>query len=292
MRYQFENVVIAKGGFCKGILHNSNYTPLHWHKHIEVLWLKEGDIEIISQKKSCLLHKDDIFVVSSNDIHGLFPCDDLPVTIAGIQIDPDFCKAFYPHLEKTSYSLEQFIGSGKKQGAFEAIRQCINEICQQEEINTVEKQFWVHGQCNQVVYHLIKDLDYELIEDSEHKVQLKDILRVQRIMDYVGENYMKKISLKTIANEENINLYYLSHFFKEKTGINLKEYIMSVRLINAARQLLESDLKVVTILFACGFADVKGFYRLFKEKFSCTPTEYRKKYRIPVRLEEGKDQGI
>jgi AraC-like DNA-binding protein len=70
-----------------------------------------------------------------------------------------------------------------------------------------------------------------------------------------------------------------SRFFKQRTGKNLNEYIVDVRLGHAARLLVDTTHTVAEICYETGFNTVCNFNRLFKKRKGCNPTEFRDKYR-------------
>lgn len=64
--------------------------------------------------------------------------------------------------------------------------------------------------------------------------------------------------------------------FKELTGMSFKAYLVSYRLELAAKQLSETNLKVIDIAGNCGFHNQSYFTRAFSKKYSQTPLMYRK----------------
>lgn len=102
---------------------------------------------------------------------------------------------------------------------------------------------------------------------------------VSEIQRYIGQNYMKDISLTLLAQKYHLSKYYLSHLFKKTTGYALIEYLNMYRLAVARNLLLESDLTVSEICRTTGFSDLSNFSRNFKKRFGCSPTAYRQKFR-------------
>jgi YesN/AraC family two-component response regulator len=64
---------------------------------------------------------------------------------------------------------------------------------------------------------------------KSHNTDLKD-----RILEFIEKNYMnEEISVQQICDYVNISSSYLSRFFKEHMGENLKDYILRARIKNA-----------------------------------------------------------
>lgn len=98
-----------------------------------------------------------------------------------------------------------------------------------------------------------------------------------QIEHYIEQNYRFRLSLDEIAEALHANRSYLSRLYKNKTGVNLFDAILSKR-IEAAKELLEhTDKKTYEISEAVGFEDAGYFSRMFKRKTGRSPKEYRKR---------------
>ncbi|MBI6874685.1 helix-turn-helix transcriptional regulator [Clostridium aciditolerans] len=72
---------------------------------------------------------------------------------------------------------------------------------------------------------------------------------------------------------------YLSTIFNEKNGISLKDYINKLRIENAKKYLVETDMKISDISKIVGYNQLSYFGSIFKKFEGCTPNEYRIKLR-------------
>ena len=69
---------------------------------------------------------------------------------------------------------------------------------------------------------------------------------------------------------------YFSRKFKLCTGFGYKEYLITVRIIEACRLLLNTDMSITQIAENCGFDDSNYFGDCFKKIKGMSPREYRK----------------
>ena len=100
------------------------------------------------------------------------------------------------------------------------------------------------------------------------------------VRHYIEQNYSDcDLSLVKIADYFNVNHCYLTSIFKKKFDINLYDYIIRVRMENASRLILKSELKNYEIAEKVGFADPHYFGISFKKMTGCTPTEYAREKR-------------
>lgn len=96
-----------------------------------------------------------------------------------------------------------------------------------------------------------------------------------QIQQYIEDNYAQDLKISQIADQFYINLYYLSHSFKEYTGYSPKQYLMLNRIAGAKELLTISHLTVSQIATRCGFSDTNNFIRSFKKECGVTPRQYR-----------------
>lgn len=85
------------------------------------------------------------------------------------------------------------------------------------------------------------------------------------------------LSVSRIADSFRISTRYLSMLMKND-GTTFSRYVLTQRLNKASLALqspLYSDAPISQIAWRFGFNDMAYFSRIFREKFSCSPTEYR-----------------
>jgi two-component system response regulator YesN len=100
-------------------------------------------------------------------------------------------------------------------------------------------------------------------------------LLVQRTLEIINRNYHADMSLKTISADFKLSPAYLGQLFRDATGKYFNNYLTEVRL-NASRVLLlETDLKIMEILYRIGISNQSYFNRIFKKKYGMSPLEYR-----------------
>lgn len=101
---------------------------------------------------------------------------------------------------------------------------------------------------------------------------------VNRIINYLNENYEHKISLEQIAHNMYLSPVYISKIFKEETGESPINYLIKIRLEKAKDVLLNGqDGSIKNIANQVGYDDVYHFSKLFKKYYGISPLYYRKK---------------
>lgn len=103
--------------------------------------------------------------------------------------------------------------------------------------------------------------------------------RVETIKDYIHRHYAEEITLDALADLISMSPSSCSRFFRSHAGRTITDYIMDVRLGNAARALVDTNESVAVICYNCGFNNLSNFNRVFKNKKGMTPREFRHVYK-------------
>lgn len=103
--------------------------------------------------------------------------------------------------------------------------------------------------------------------------------RVEKVKDYIHQHYAEEIKLDDVADLISMSPSSCSRFFRNHAGRTITDYVMDVRLGNAARALVDSNESVAVICYSCGFNNLSNFNRIFKSKKGMTPREFRHVYK-------------
>lgn len=95
------------------------------------------------------------------------------------------------------------------------------------------------------------------------------------LIDYVQLNLAKNLKVNEIAEEFGYNEKYLSHLFKDLSGIPLKQYITQRKMEAANFLLTDSNTPIHEIAENLGFIGSHNFTRAYKNFSGLTPSEYR-----------------
>ena len=97
------------------------------------------------------------------------------------------------------------------------------------------------------------------------------------IVGYFHENIGGKISLKEICTKVNYSRSFICKTFKEQTGETLFTYFNRLKMEEAKKLLIKSNMSITDIARELGYGEPKHFGAVFKKHEGVSPTEYRQK---------------
>jgi AraC-like DNA-binding protein len=100
--------------------------------------------------------------------------------------------------------------------------------------------------------------------------------RILEACNYIQKNYKKRIIIDDVAGIINMSPSSFSHFFKKRTYRSFTDYVIDMRISNACKLLLETDMSISQISEINGFNNVSNFNKLFKIRKGMTPKDFRK----------------
>ena len=93
---------------------------------------------------------------------------------------------------------------------------------------------------------------------------------------YLHENYADKVTIKEICKSLGCSKSALLSAFKEEYGTTVNSYLCDIRIDEAKKLLLSTNMSISDIADATGFYDQSYFSKVFSAKIGRTPSEYRK----------------
>lgn len=102
--------------------------------------------------------------------------------------------------------------------------------------------------------------------------------QVASLIHYIHEHIYEPDALRTerIAAHASISPAYISEYFKSKTGMSIREYIMAYKIKLVETRLRHTNMQVNEIVYEFGFSDASHLNRFFRKYHGIAPGEYRK----------------
>jgi AraC-like DNA-binding protein len=131
-----------------------------------------------------------------------------------------------------------------------------------------------------ILEKIAESKEFKLLSSSvvQNTISESDSERLNRVYQYVINNYQQDITLEKAAFIANLSATAFCRYFKKRSNKTFIQFLNEIRIAFACKLLVEEDHSVAAICFKCGFTNVSFFIRQFKRITSLTPLSYKKKY--------------
>jgi len=192
--------------------------------------------------------------------------------LLALQFSPSFCRDYYPQLSRIRILKNHIVRSDMPRlhaalrSNFAYLMRCMGEKQEGYQLSLMSS-------LNAISSAIVRHGAYETCDNagSEEKTRM----RLASIIDYIQKNYNNNISLAELAESENLDMSYLSHFIKKKLGITFREYVNRLRLERAADLVANTSMRMIDICVACGYSDYRYLNKAFMEEYNMTPAQVR-----------------
>lgn len=234
------------------------YTPPHFHRCIEILYVKQGGIDFEVNGEAFHADRDDIVFVHKCGVHALQPAPAYTdyVLIIGPRYSNDFAgifrtKALPTHLTDKEYNRK--------------VLPCMSAL---HELKETDSELIKKGYTDVIIGHLLSH--YEKVSVP----LMPKIETVVNVLNYIDDHYRDPITLDSISSEFGYNKYYFSRLFNSYVGETLNGYINMIRIRNMMDEAGRTENPNVSeLVFSNGFDSMTTFYRSFSKLYDKPPTE-------------------
>ena len=84
-------------------------------------------------------------------------------------------------------------------------------------------------------------------------------------------NYQRELTVEEIADVCKLNRSYFSKLFKEVIGCTPQEFLIALRLNEAAELMKSSNTSIGEIAVRCGYPNQLHFSQAFKKRYGVPP---------------------
>lgn len=250
--------------------HNS---PFHWHRELEILYILNGHATVNMEGKEYHVNPLDAIVMDYSKVHEVIY--ELPQTMGiCIHISRQLLYRYLPNPELIEIHCSGETLTKEQQDAYARLCEILKNLTVLYVNQKKTYQLRSTAFILEILAILLESFSAPITKTvSENRIG--NMERLEEICDFVEHHYQEEITLGEAAEEIGLNKEYFCRFFKQNTGTSFIRYVNEVRISHIYQDLLHSSEGILEITEQHGFFNQKLFYRMFKEKYGCTPKQVR-----------------
>ncbi len=249
--------------------------PYHRHPEIEIVRIDESEGQVMIGDGSDRFGVGDVFVMAGNLPHAFY--NDESTTRARsrcLQFNPGPLKPAgeaWPELEPLA-TLEQKAGRGLRLRGEDAARGSafLDQIFELSGIEQIAALF-------QLLSFVIGLESPQSLASHSYAASLNDkgLFRLDRVLQFIHANVTETVSVEQLAQVAGMSVSAFHRLFQQRLGRSPLAYLLDLRFSMVAHLLIETGESVTHIAYAAGFNNLSNFNRQFRERFGCSPRDYR-----------------
>ncbi len=253
-----------------------NLVPSHFHDYYELYYLVSGERYYFIKDKTYHIKSGTLVLINPYDIHYTTKCEDYGYERILVHVNKEYFKSFINLVEdinlfecfekdiriiKLNFQEQHFIES--------LFMTMINEY-KSESAGSLS---YMKTALVQLLIFINRHKGQETLKEeaylnSAHKT-------ISQITGFINNNYSLNITLDEMSEKFYISPYHLSRTFKKITGFNFTDYINGIRIKEAQKLLVKTNMHIAEIAEKVGYKSNTHFGRVFKKITGMSPIVYR-----------------
>lgn len=256
-------------------------TTAHIHEYIEILYCLSGEYSVILNNVTHSFTKGDLIVINPNMVHiiHVHKIGDYSV----FQFPPNFLYTAVHSAIEPKYILPFVTQDTAAQNHFTNAELCntilpetLKKISEEFSEQRYGYEFALKIYSEQIFLWILRKWNEQGFTLRESYTDKKWTQTINKVLDYVWENYDQNITAKDMAKMCFVTYGHFSSVFKKATGQAFVKYLNNVRLMQSKKLLLKTDLSVTEIAQQTGFSTSSYYIEQFKKTEGLSPHKYRK----------------
>ena len=259
-----------------------NPVPEHIHDYIEMNFVYSGTCSQSVDGKDVLLQKGQVLLIDTECPHSIGYLGDDDILLSIIIPKAYLRESFLSQISQDNFLTRFFIQALNTQTDHD------HYILFHSEENERISLFFAELCCeyfdpsinaNDITLHLFYLILAELINVYE-----SDLVTTAKspqsslafsILHYMQHNF-QTCTQSDVAELFHISPNYVTTLLKKEIGMSYIQLVQTYRLDYSAQLLNSTSLPVTEIAAKAGYENVTFFYRKFREKYGCSPKDYRR----------------
>ncbi len=262
---------------------SSQILPCHWHEEYEILHVFSGSAEFRIGEKFYRVDEGSSLFVNSGELHSAHSnhpagCGYYAIVFHMSFLNSslnDVCQSRYiTPLMLKGYRLPHVVCGTTPVG--NNLNSLILEMIYQLNKNPPGYELFIKGSFFMILSLLARELLLKGNSEGSMPSQKDRVHKIKKVIEYISDNYPKKITIEEMAAITGMNKYNFCRFFKKYAGITPLEYLNMYRINEACRLFEATSCNITEAALQVGFDNMSYFSKTFRKYKNITPSGYRR----------------
>lgn len=262
---------------------NTIAVDAHWHYYIEMLYSLSGKAKVFLGGTSHDFNKGDLVLINSREVHSVYIYEKEDVEYIVLRFDPEVLYTTSRSVFESKYVLPFVMSKSEHQKIFHEdeikntpIPLSILEIVNENNYKKYGFELAIKTHICGIFLWILRYWENQgLSMDVGSVLKENDLKMLQKVFDYLDENYKYDITVEAIAKMCNLSYSYFSRQFKVLMGKTFTEYLNYIRITEAEKLLLSTDMNITQVALEIGFSTSSYFIQQFKHFKNISPKQFK-----------------
>lgn len=258
----------------------------HYHKYIEILYCLAGKIKIFLDGKEYQFCEGDMIVINSREVHHIIGESSFNKYIV-LKFEPEILYVSSKSIFEVKYVLPFTMNKSTHQKLFTNdetkttfVPQLLHDIYDEYTKQEYGFELAIRTHICRIFLWILRGWNKKGLDlDINNSLNDINIMKLEKAILYVSKNYPEEISVYEVAELCNMSYSYFSRFFKSIMKKNFSEYVNYVRINEAEKLLITTDLNITEIAGQVGFSTSSYFIQIFKAHKKVSPKQFRSNFK-------------
>lgn len=258
--------------------------PMHWHDHFEIALVLEGHGRFMFGRRTLAAEPGDLFFIDNSQPHVALADRGAPLRLLLVLFRPELLAG--PGCRELDlgylapFRVDERTWSPRVRAGTDAAREVAPVLHQLRAIHERHDPSERHlaDATLRLALALVNRVQDTAATIATARAAADRREQIRPVLAYVDGHCRESITLEDVAELVHVSPSRVRHVFKDVTGVSFKEYVTQVRVAEAKRLLLSTDLSVAEIARAVSYTNLHQFYKVFYRSCAMSPGEYRRYY--------------
>ncbi len=258
--------------------------PMHWHDHFEIALVEEGSGRFMFGRRVLAAERGDIFFIDNSQPHVALADRGEPMRLLLVLFRPELLAG--PGCRELDlgylapFRVDERAWSPRVRGTSDLAAQVapfLRQLQATHERGEAAERHLADATLRMALALVNRDKGAAMSAGAARAAADRRE-QIRPVLAYVDGHCRESITLDDVAGVVHVSPSRVRHVFKDVTGVSFKEYVTAVRVAEAKRLLLSTDLSVADIARAVSYTNLNQFYKVFYRSCAMSPGEYRRYY--------------